>query len=87
MTISDKGYAQDGNAANASRHDPALSARQIEVLILLSQGLQNKQIGHRLGISDATVKAHIAKAKSASGSQNRLGLALFWLRRTGRLQS
>lgn len=52
---------------------------------LISRGLQNKQISHRLGISDATVKAHVEKAMVATGCRNRVGLALFWLRNTGRL--
>jgi DNA-binding NarL/FixJ family response regulator len=37
-----------------------LSARQREVLILLCEGLSNKLIGRRLGLSDATVKCHVA---------------------------
>ena len=37
-----------------------LSARQREVLILLCEGLPNKLIGRRLGLSDATVKCHVA---------------------------
>ena len=64
---------------------PVLSVRQAEILQLISQGLQNKQIAHWLGISDATVKAHVAKAMVATGCRNRVSLALFWLRHTGRL--
>ena len=64
---------------------PHLSARQAEIITLISQGLQNKQIAHELGISDATVKAHVAKAMAATGCRNRVKLALFWLRHTGRL--
>lgn len=37
-----------------------LSPRQREVLLLLCEGLPNKLIGRRLGLSDATVKCHVA---------------------------
>ena len=72
-------------AVEAASLPPALSQRQAEIVELISQGLQNKQIAYRLGISDATVKAHVAKAMLATGCRNRVGLALFWLRHTGRL--
>ena len=36
-----------------------LTAREIEILKLLSKGPTNKQIGHALGISDNTVKNHV----------------------------
>ncbi len=37
----------------------ALSPREVEVLSLVSQGLENKQIARSLGISEATVKTHL----------------------------
>lgn len=66
---------------------PQLSRRQEEILALITDGLQNKQIAHRLGISEATVKAHVSKTIHQTGCNNRVGLALLWLRRTGRLAS
>lgn len=38
----------------------ALTPREIEVLTMLAEGLGNKQIAGRLGISEHTVKAHVA---------------------------
>ncbi|MDQ7028924.1 MAG: response regulator transcription factor [Ardenticatenia bacterium] len=37
-----------------------LTAREIEVLQLVAKGLTNREIGHRLGISDRTVQGHLA---------------------------
>ncbi len=39
--------------------EPKLTARQWEVLRLVSLGASNKQIGHRLGVSEATVHKHL----------------------------
>lgn len=44
----------DGNGARE------LTPREIEVLRMLAEGLANKQIAARLGISDHTVKFHVA---------------------------
>jgi DNA-binding NarL/FixJ family response regulator len=39
---------------------PGLTPREIEVLGMLAEGLGNKVIAARLGISDHTVKTHVA---------------------------
>jgi DNA-binding NarL/FixJ family response regulator len=38
-----------------------LTARELEILKILTKGLTNKQIGSALGISDNTVRNHINK--------------------------
>lgn len=38
---------------------PALTDREREILVLLADGLGNKQIAARLGISTSTVKTHL----------------------------
>lgn len=40
---------------------PRLSTRQAEVLELLSEGHGNKEIRHRLGIAERTVRAHLTE--------------------------
>lgn len=44
----------------AGTPSPALTPREAEVLAMLAEGLGNKGIARRLGISDHTVKAHVA---------------------------
>jgi len=49
----------------------ALTAREIQVLELLAEGLSNKGIGRRLDISDQTVKFHVAAITGKLGAANR----------------
>ena len=49
----------------------SLTPREIEVLQLLSQGLPNKGIAQRLGISDHTVKFHVNAILGKLGVQSR----------------
>ncbi len=48
-----------------------LTARETEVLQLLAEGLPNKQIALRSGISENTVKYHISSIYSKLGATNR----------------
>jgi DNA-binding NarL/FixJ family response regulator len=58
-----------------------LTAREIEVLALLASGLSNKSIADRLGISDQTVKFHVAAICGKLGATNRTDAARRALRR------
>jgi DNA-binding NarL/FixJ family response regulator len=51
--------------------DEPLTAREVEVLELLAEGLANKAIGSRLSISDQTVKFHVAAICGKLGATNR----------------
>jgi len=53
-----------------------LTERQLEVLVLLCEGLQNKQIARRLNIAGATVKIHVANILRTLNVSNRLQAAL-----------
>jgi DNA-binding NarL/FixJ family response regulator len=63
--------------------DDGLTAREQEVLELVRQGLANKQIARRLGISERTVKAHLTNVFSAIGVADRTAAALWAQRRRG----
>ena len=52
-------------------HVEALTPRETEVLELVAEGLPNRTIGVRLGISDQTVKFHIASVAGKLGARNR----------------
>lgn len=55
-------------------HAPAiepLTPREIDVLHLLAEGLSNKAIGVRLGISDQTVKFHVSAIYGKLAAANR----------------
>jgi len=49
----------------------ALTAREHDVLARLADGLPNKAIAHALGISDQTVKFHVAAIIAKLGAANR----------------
>ena len=61
---------------------PQLTAREVEVLQLVRDGLANKQIARQLEISERTVKAHLTSAFSRIGVSDRTQAAL-WAQRNG----
>jgi DNA-binding NarL/FixJ family response regulator len=50
----------DPMTAGIAKRVATLTAQQIRVLMMLRNGLLNKQIAHELDISEATVKAHVS---------------------------
>jgi DNA-binding NarL/FixJ family response regulator len=54
-----------------------LTPRESEVLALVRQGLANKQIARRLGISERTVKAHLTSTFQRIGVVDRTQAALW----------
>ncbi len=67
-----------------SAPDPlaALSPREREVLALLRQGMPNKLIARRLGISEKTVKSHLTSIFRQIGVTDRVQ-AILWAERQG----
>ena len=66
-----------GTRASASTAAPDLTPREAEVIELVRQGLANKQIARRLGISERTVKAHLTSAFATLGVADRTQAALW----------
>jgi DNA-binding NarL/FixJ family response regulator len=62
---------------------PELTQREAEVLELLGDGLPNKLIARRLGISEKTVKTHVTRIFHALGVTDRTQAAL-WVQRRRR---
>lgn len=60
----------DGEAAAAAAIAD-LTAHQFRVLMMLTEGLLNKQIAWQLGVSEATIKAHITAIFRKLGVNNR----------------
>jgi DNA-binding NarL/FixJ family response regulator len=60
-----------------SRTNVELTAREKEVLVLVREGLSNKQIARRLGITERTVKAHLTSCFQRIGVVDRTQAALW----------
>jgi DNA-binding NarL/FixJ family response regulator len=57
-----------------------LTAREVEILILLARGMTKKQIAAALTISAKTVSAHVEHIYAKLGVNSRGGAALFAMR-------
>lgn len=71
-----------GSRQRTSKPAFGLTAREHEVLGLLSEGCANKHIARRLGITEATVKAHLTSVFQTIGVTDRTQAAL-WAHRHG----
>ena len=58
-----------------------LSERELEVLDVIAEGLSNKLIAHRLGISEHTVKTHVASIFAKLGAASRTEAVSLAIRR------
>ena len=54
----------------------SLTEREREIAVLMAQGLTNAEIGERLYLSLATVKAHLTKVFTKLGTDNRVSAAM-----------
>jgi DNA-binding NarL/FixJ family response regulator len=53
-----------------------LTPRELDTVLLVGQGLSNKEIARQLGVSVATVRTHLNKVYAKLGSASRVELAL-----------
>jgi DNA-binding NarL/FixJ family response regulator len=63
--------AEDKETADLVRRLATLTPQQVRVLMMLSEGLLNKQIAYELGVSEATVKAHVSAILDKLGVDSR----------------
>jgi DNA-binding NarL/FixJ family response regulator len=72
-TPPDVDFARDADAESAAMiaRLASLTPQQVRVLMMLSDGLLNKQIAYQLGVSEATVKAHVSAILQKLGVDSR----------------
>ena len=63
-------------ASGAARDKSLLSPRETELVGLVRQGLRNRDIAERLGITEGTVKAYLHTVFDKTGVANRTELAI-----------
>ena len=70
-------------AAQLADHagDDTLTAREVEVLLLIAAGNSNKAIADKLSITDETVKGHVSNVLSKLGANDRTHAVTLGLKR------
>lgn len=67
----DLGEVGDGETSDLVARLATLTPQQVRVLMMLSEGLLNKQIAYKLGVSEATIKAHVSAILQKLGVDSR----------------
>ena len=63
--------AETAAAAPGSRDSLGITARELEVLALIAEGLSNREIAERLFVSENTVKTHSSRLFEKLGAKRR----------------
>lgn len=67
----DLSEAGDSETADLVARLATLTPQQVRVLMMLSEGLLNKQIAYKLSVSEATIKAHVSAILQKLGVDSR----------------
>jgi DNA-binding NarL/FixJ family response regulator len=70
-TDTDLSSATDPDMTRLRDRLVTLTPQQVRVLMMLSEGLLNKQIAYELGVSEATIKAHVSAILQKLGVESR----------------
>nr|WP_155192905.1 response regulator transcription factor [Roseibium denhamense] len=70
-TPPDVDLGADDGAGDLVQRLGTLTPQQVRVLMMLSEGLLNKQIAYELSVSEATVKAHVSAILQKLGVESR----------------
>ncbi|GGZ19728.1 response regulator [Streptomyces poonensis] len=81
--LRDEGQRQEGENDTL----PGLTEREREILVLIGEGLTNRQIGQRLYLAEKTVKNHISRLLAKLGVQRRIQAAVIATQVQERLRS
>ena len=79
-TIARKVIQELNRPADGPLTPSPLTEREVEILQLLAQGIENKQIAHRLTLREATVRTHVSNILGKLQLANRVQATLYALR-------
>ena len=72
---------RDGGEWQEAQTEERLTRREEQVLLMLADGLGNKEIAAQLGISDSTAKFHVAQIMAKLGAHSRTEAVAIGMRR------
>jgi len=73
-------HPEGRRVSTPSAPEPSLTAREIQIMQLVADGLSNKEIGVRLSITEGTVKNHVHNALEKLQLENRIQAAAYVVR-------
>lgn len=73
----EKNHNKSGSRANDFLKAQTITSREKEVIKLIGNGLKNKDIAVKLGISEATVRHHLSSIYGKAGVEDRLNLVIY----------
>lgn len=78
--VMQEGREEDRAGQDAPAHRAGLTATETEVLRLIKDGQENKEIARAMGISETTVKVHLRSIYPKIGAKNRVDAAVWYVK-------
>ena len=66
--------AQESQGQNQQQHVNSLTIRERQIVLIVAEGLSNKEVGRQLNLSEGTVKVHLHNIYNKLGVKNRTAL-------------